>query len=223
MASRHEELPIFPLSNVVLFPGLQVPLHLFEPRYRQMARDVLDGAGRIGMVAVRPEYATEMAGDPPVFPIGCAGSVVGHEELSDGRFNIVLAGSERFRVVRELPREAERLYRIARVELLTDALEPGEAARVAALRSRAAELLVELVSRTDPTRAGELPDGLLRDLDDVAFVNSLSNALAFPPAEKQGLLDAHTIPDRYQRLVGLLAFRVAELGAGGAPRSGSLH
>ena len=74
MSGGHDELPIFPLSNVVLFPNLQVPLHLFEPRYRQMARDALDGAGRIGMVVVRPDHVAEMASDPPIFPIGCAGT-----------------------------------------------------------------------------------------------------------------------------------------------------
>jgi Lon protease-like protein len=223
VAPRHEEFPIFPLSNVVLFPHLQVALHLFEPRYRQMARDALDGSGRIGMVVVKPDHVARMASDPPIFPIGCAGTIQSSEELPDGRYNIVLAGTERFRVLREAERPSDRLYRVARVELLADRLEPGDGPRVAALRARVAELFTDLARITDPERAAKLPKGLLRDLDDASFVNALCNTLGFQPAEKQGLLDADSIPDRYRRLLGLLSFRVAELGAAPAPGSGSVH
>jgi Lon protease-like protein len=223
MEGSREEIPIFPLSNVVLFPGLQVPLHLFEPRYRQMARDALAGVGRIGMVVVRPEHVAEMAGDPPVFPVGCAGMIQSSEKLPDGRYNIVLAGTERFRVLQEPERPRERLYRVAVVELLTDALDPADTARVAAQRARVSELVAELARRTDPKRAARLPRGFLRDLDDVAFVNALCNALAFQGTEKQGLLEADSIPDRYQRLIALLGFRLAELGPSAVPGSGSLH
>ena len=108
-------LPIFPLSNVVLFPGVSTPLHLFEPRYRQLARDVLAGERRIGMVVVRPEFADEMAGDPPVFPVGCAGVITESQRRADGRFDIVLRGETRFELIEEPPRPSERLYRCARV------------------------------------------------------------------------------------------------------------
>lgn len=220
---RSDELPIFPLSNVVLFPLVQVPLHLFEPRYRQLAAQALDGAGRIGMVVVRPEHVAEMAGNPPVFPVGCAGRIAASEKLPDGRYNIVLAGEERFRIVEEVEGPPERLYRVARVELLEDALDPAERPRVAALRARVVELVTDLIRLTDPERAKELPEGFLRDPDDAPFVNALCNALAFAPAEKQGLLDADSIADRYQRLGQLLSFRVAELEAAGSPSSGSVH
>jgi Lon protease-like protein len=221
--TREEQLPIFPLSNVVLFPHLQVPLHLFEPRYRAMVRDALDGPRRIGMVVVRPEHVAEMAGDPPVFPVGCAGTIQRHEKLPDGRYNIVLAGTGRFRILEEAPRAAGRAYRTARVELLDDPLEGRDTPRVAALRSRVAELVMELIRRTAPNRAGALPANFLRDLDDAPFVNALCNALAFDPSEKQGLLEAESSPLRYERLAGLLSFRLAELGAAGTPRSGSVH
>jgi len=220
---REEQLPIFPLSNVVLFPHLQVPLHLFEPRYRAMARDILDGPGRIGMAVVRPEHVAEMAGDPPIFPVGCAGTIQSSEKLDDGRYNIVLAGTERFRILEEVRPGPEGGYRVARVELLDDVLEDSDAARVAALRSRVAELVLDLIRRTAPRRTDELPADFLRDLGDAPFVNALCNALAFDPPEKQGLLEAATIPLRYQRLTELLTFRLAELGAPGSPRSGSLH
>ncbi len=223
MEPRVEELPIFPLSNVVLFPHLQVPLHVFEPRYRAMTRDILGGARRIGMVVVRPEHVAEMAEDPPVFPVGCAGTVQSARQLPDGRYHIVLAGTQRFRILEEPPRSPARSYRVARVELLDDLLEPHDAPRVAALRARVAELVMELIQRTAPGRARDLPAAFLRGLDDAPFVNALCNALAFGPAEKQGLLEAPSIPARFERLAGLLAFRLAELGSGGSPRSSAVH
>lgn len=223
MARRQERLPLFPLSNVVLFPHLRVPLHLFEPCYRQLARDVLDGEKRIGMAVVKPEHAAELAGNPPLFAVGCAGTITDSQRLPDGRYNIVLVGTERFRIVEELERGPERPYRVAQVELLADGLDPTDSPRIAALRSRVAELVMELVELTTPERTRGLPQGLLRDLDDAPFVNALCNALGFAPAEKQGLLEAHSIPERCERLAGLLAFRVAELRAAGSPTSGSLH
>lgn len=223
MARREERIPIFPLSNVVLFPDVQVPLHLFEARYRQMGRDVLDGAKRIGMVVVRPEHVAEMAGNPPVFAVGCAGTITSSQKLPDGRYNIVLAGTERFRILEEVATEPDRAYRVARVELLDDPLEPAEVPRVAALRARIGELVLDLVRLTAPDRAEELPEGFLRDLEDAAYVNALCNALSFAPAEKQGLIEADSIAERFERLASLLAFRVAELEGAGSPSSRSLH
>ena len=87
--SKTQEIPIFPLSNVVLFPQIHCPLHIFEPRYRQMTQAALDGDRRIGMVAVRPDAVSEIRGDPPVFHVGCVGTIVEHQQLDDGRFNLL--------------------------------------------------------------------------------------------------------------------------------------
>src|SRR5216110_384338 len=94
-------LPLFPLPNVVLFPGVFLPLHIFEPRYREMVADTLDGDRMIGMVLLRPGWDRDYEGRPPVFPIGCTGVITHVERLNDGKFNIVLRGIERFRVVEE--------------------------------------------------------------------------------------------------------------------------
>lgn len=223
MTRRREQIPIFPLSNVVVFPSVQVPLHLFEPRYRQLAHDVLDGAKRIGMVVVRPAHVAEMAGDPPIFAVGCAGTITSSQKLPDGRYNIVLNGTQRFRILDELEPKPERLYRIACVEMIEDPLDPLETPRVAALRARIVELVTDLIRLTAPEREKDLPEGFLGDLDDASFVNSLCNALSFEPAEKQGLIEADSIPDRFERLASLLTFRVAELGGLGSPSSRSFH
>ena len=218
-----DELAIFPLSNVVLFPRVQAPLHLFEPRYRQMAEHALDGDRRIGMVVVPPEHTAEMHGDPPVYPIGCAGTIGHSQRLGDGRFNVVLIGTHRFRITGEPSRPSERLYRVAQVEPLEDRFEPAEQGRVAELRQRIIELVAQLMGRAEPGREEPIVPQLFLGVDDVAFVNSLSNSFAFEPTEKQGLLEASSIPERFERLEGLLSFRLAQQGSPGAPSSTVLH
>jgi Lon protease-like protein len=218
-----EELPIFPLSNVVLFPRVQTPLHLFEPRYLALARDVLAGGRRIGMVTVPPAHVDEMQGDPPVFPIGCCGVVTEFQQLPDGRYNIVLLGEHRFQVAEEHPRPDDRLYRVARVRRLEDAYAPDERDRVARLRERISLQVVALVRQIQPERTDAFDPELFADVDDATFVNALSNAFAFPVEEKQNLLDADSIPERFERLEAVLSFRRAEFEAGGGIGTGRVH
>src|SRR6476469_6084669 len=97
--SRTIRVPIFPLTGAILFPRSQLPLHVFEPRYRDMVRDAVDGAGRIAMIQPQRGDADNQA---PLYSVGCVGEIVGLEELEDGRFNIVLLGSNRFRLLREV-------------------------------------------------------------------------------------------------------------------------
>src|SRR3954471_19818881 len=101
-------IPVFPLPNVVLFPTVSLPLHIFEPRYRDMVADALEGDRIIGMSLLQPGYEATYEGRPPVYAVGCAGVITHAERLADGRFNIVLRGIERFRVDAE---DASRSYR----------------------------------------------------------------------------------------------------------------
>src|SRR5260370_38632494 len=96
-----EFLPLFPLPNVVLFPNVFLPLHIFEPRYREMVADAVASDRMIGMVLLRPGWDRDYEGTPPVYPLGCSGVITHVEALADGRFNIVLRGLERFRIVEE--------------------------------------------------------------------------------------------------------------------------
>jgi Lon protease-like protein len=223
VASETEILPIFPLANVVLFPRVTTPLHLFEPRYRQMAAHVLAGTRRLGMVAVPSEHTGAMPEDPPVHSVGCAGTVIQARERPDGRYDVVLLGTERFRILGERPRPESRLYRVAEVALLDDPYDPGEADRVAALRARIVELLAELIRVSTPRLPLRVSAALFRELDDVSFVNLLANAIPLTPPEKQGLLEADGIRQRFERLEGLLSFHRAALRAPGGRPSGALH
>jgi Lon protease-like protein len=223
VADSPERIAIFPLSNVVLFPTLATPLHLFEPRYRQLARDVLAGERRIGMVVVRPEFTDEMVGDPPVFPIGCAGTITESQRLPTGQYNIVLHGECRFRIVEEEPRREPQLYRVARIVPLEDRYAETDHERVARLRASIVENVGVLLRSSQPERAQAMSPEFFAGVDDVTLVNLLSNALALPVEEKQALLEADSIPERYARLAGLLSFQRADVEAGDGPSRGSLH
>jgi Lon protease-like protein len=221
--ARDETIPLFPLPNVVLFPRVRVPLHVFEPRYRQMTAEALEGSRRIGMVTVRPEHVPEIAGNPPLFAVGCAGSIERATRREDGRYDLVLHGTNRFRIVEELPEDGERTYRLARVAPLPDRFdEPREGIPLQALRADAIDLLTQLLRHLSP-QAGTLDPRRFSGIDDATFVNLLCQALELSPAEKQGLLEADGVLARCERLVALLQFRVAEAGGGVAGSSRTVH
>jgi Lon protease-like protein len=214
-------LPLFPLSNVVLFPGVQTPLHVFEPRYRQMTEHALAGSGLIGMVAVRPEFVESIAGDPPIYQVGCAGRITDAKRMPDGRFNLLLLGTQRFRILRESLPDGDRLYRVAETKPLEDAFEPAARPRVLALRHRAIELVAEIAGGD---RGGPpLTPDLFRDVDDVTFVNALSHAFGFACSEKQSLLEAGSIPERYERLISVLGFHAVERSRLASASSDAIH
>ena len=120
MVSIPEQIPIFPLPEVVLLPGEVLPLHIFEPRYRQMTEAALEAERLIGMVTVRPDACEEMGGNPPIYAVGCVGFINEHQRLPDGRYNVVLRGVKRFRVQSESAPDLERLYRLADARWLED-------------------------------------------------------------------------------------------------------
>ena len=223
-AISSELLPLFPLSNVVLFPQIHCPLHVFEPRYQQMIAAAQSGARRIGMVAVRPEHQGEMGGDPPLFTIGCVGTLQQVRRREDGRYDLVLLGAERFRIVEEIPRDEQRLYRLARVELLTERFdEQHEGIPLQGLRADAIDLLTQLLHFVAPDSAREIDPRSFSGVDDTAFVSALCQMLELPPAEKQGLIETDGPMARCAHLVAVLQFRLAELLGGMPGPSGALH
>src|SRR5262245_54889837 len=110
---------LFPLPDLVLFPHALLPLHIFEPRYRQMTEDALASDLLVTMVQIAPAPPGVAWPEPvPIMDIGCLGKIVRHERLEDGRFNFLLLGCKRVRLGREVP--SVKLYRIAEAELLDD-------------------------------------------------------------------------------------------------------
>jgi len=207
-------IPIFPLPNVVLFPNVFLPLHIFEQRYRAMVKDALDSDRIIGMVLLRPGFEADYAGRPPVYPIGCAGLITHSETLTDGRYNIVLRGLEKFRMLGE---DAGRLYRLARVEALADASTEDEHAVMQQHRQRLESLLASVAAHR-----GAEPK-LPPNVSDHDLVNALAQYLALEPIERQALLECDGILSRCGALIELLEMKTMMAPGAGSWTSGKLH
>ena len=207
-------IPIFPLPNVVLFPNVFLPLHIFESRYRAMVRDALASDRIIGMVLLRPGFEADYAGRPPVYPIGCAGLITHSEPLPDGRFNIVLRGLEKFRMTRE---EGGQPYRLAHVDALSETVTDHEKSVMHDHRRRLESLLAAAMEHrgTDPRLSPNVSD------DDL--VNALAQYLALEPIERQALLECNGVLSRCGALIELLEMRSMMAPGAGSWTSGLLH
>ena len=202
MEAKPARVPIFPLAGALLFPRAQVPLHIFEERYREMVRDALAGPGRIAMIQPSGE------GDhPPLFRAGCLGEIVGVEELDDGRFNIVLHGSHRFRLIAEA--DIGTPYRQADVDLAAfDDSEPDPLPLI--LRSS-----VEREARRFGDALGLAVDwDAVGRLDDEMLVNAIAQVAPFDPGAKQALLEEPGLAGRAELVIQLMEFQ--RLAPGGA-------
>jgi uncharacterized protein len=202
--SRRIRLPIFPLPGAILFPRSQLPLHIFEPRYRDMVRDAIDGDGRIGMIQ---PHRLDDDNKAPLYRVGCVGEIVGVEELDDGRFNIVLLGTNRFRFVDDLNTDAT--YRCAEVDVAGfDDDEPAALSLV-----ERAEVEQEARRLGDAMGLAVDWDAVSR-LDDEMLVNAIAQVAPFDVGAKQALLEQPTLPERADLLVQLMQFHRAAVTGG---------
>jgi Lon protease-like protein len=198
-------IPIFPLPNVVLFPSVFLPLHIFEPRYRQMLAAALSGDRIVGMVLLKNERDL-VEEPPPVYDIGCAGLISHAEPLPDGRSNIILRGIERFRIVVEV---GGRPYRRAQVASLPEADSDQIRDQLHGLRGR-----------LDPLLAGQFDNAGWRrmvpaDMGDGDLVNTLAQYLDLEPVEKQALLEQNDIAGRSRALIDLIEMHAFAARTGG--------
>ncbi len=203
---------LFPLPNLVLFPHVVQPLHIFEPRYRALMEASLATDRLITMALLKPGWEPHYEERPPLYDMVCVGKITAHHRLPDGRYNLLLAGVSRARIVRELP--AERLFREARVELCHDR-PVAEAAVSARLQRSLLERFRELLPNLPQIR-----EQLLRLLDDEiplgALTDIVSFALRLAPEHKQALLDELDAERRAGALLALLDRSAA--GRDGAER-----
>lgn len=202
MGAKPVRVPIFPLGGAIVFPRSHLPLHIFEDRYRAMVEDALAGSGRIAMIQPRDDY------DPPgLYQVGCVGELVGVEELDDGRYNIMLLGSHRFRLIAEV--DGGTPYRQADVDLA--AFEDAEPEPLASIQR--AE--VEREARKFGDSLGLAVDWeAVGRLDDEMLVNSIAQIAPFDVGAKQALLETVELKDRADLVVQLMQFQ--RLAPGGA-------
>ncbi len=188
-----KRLSIFPLAGALLFPGMHLPLHIFEERYRALINDAMARDRRIGMI--QPKEAGK---HPALFDVGCLGKIIDIEALEDGRFNVVLEGVARFRIVEEI--DASTAFRQVRAEIEDD----REMDEVLASAERAA---LEIESRKFAELQGYQVDwDSIGRLDDMAFVNGIAQIAPFDAASKQALLEVDGLANRAELIIQLLQF-----------------
>jgi uncharacterized protein len=188
-----KRISIFPLPGAILLPGMQLPLHIFEPRYRSLVGDALARDRMIGMIQPKGGGA-----NPPLFGVGCLGRIGDVEALEDGRYNIVLEGLQRFTLVREL--EVSTAFRQIEAELW----EEDEVGELLSLGERAA---LEAESRRFADAQGYAVDwNAVGQLDDFSLVNVIAQIAPFDAAAKQALLEARGLAVRSELIIQLMQF-----------------
>lgn len=191
---------LFPLPNVVLFPHVIQPLHIFEPRYREMIADALASDRLIAMSLLKPDWEDDYHKSPPIYPVICIGRVFKEDTLSDGRYNLLLHGLSRARIVEEI--ETDKLYRQARVELLHDINVPSILLQKQRLTELGECTRAWFASRKLPL--GQLETLLERDLSLGVLSDIFSFALPMEIEEKQRLLEETDVSIRVQTLLSYL-------------------
>ena len=185
-------ISIFPLSGAILFPGLQLPLRIFEPRYRAMVKDALARDRRIGMI--QPQRAEDGA---PLFTVGCLGKIADVEALDDGGYNLLLEGQARFRLLREL--DVATPFRQVEGELLEEEQHPALAPVERASFEREARRFADAQGYAVDWEA-------VARLDDESLIDGVSQIAPFDAAAKQALLEAEGLGTRCELLVQLMQF-----------------
>lgn len=194
-----QRVSIFPLAGALLFPRMHLPLHIFEPRYRSLVSDAMARDRRIGMIQPR-----ETGLIPALYDVGCLGRISDVEALEDGRYNIVLEGIARFRLVKELSVTTPFRQIEAEVE------SPPETDGVLASVERAA---LEQESRRFAEAQGYAVDwNAVARLDDEALVNGIAQVAPFDAAAKQALLEATSLNDRTELIIQLMQFFIRHDG-----------
>jgi uncharacterized protein len=196
------DLPIFPLPNLVFFPNTRLPLHVFEPRYRQMITDAMQADKRFGIVLLRPGWEADYFGRPAVHVCGTLGTIEQAVPLDDGRFNILVRGDVRFRIVNELTADP---YRKARVVAQPEVERKAEDAY--AQREWLAELARQYLKYLPDQMA--VPEIETVGLD--ALTNALIMSLNLEVEEKQKLLEIDDLILRAESIGTELQNRVESL------------
>ncbi|MGH7807606.1 MAG: LON peptidase substrate-binding domain-containing protein [Thermodesulfobacteriota bacterium] len=193
-------VPLFPLATVVFFPHTLLPLHVFEPRYTQMVNDVINNERIIGMVLLKPEWEKSYYANPPIYNVACMGRIVSSEALEDGKFNVILYGLKRVKIleiVKDIP------YRLARVKPLEDVHGTNE--QVYQKR------ISELISRWNDMLGKEQESHKI-NIDTELSLGNMTDALASLIVsnvfEKQKLLEEDSVQERGEKILNNLETRL---------------
>jgi Lon protease-like protein len=206
---------LFPLPNLVLFPFVVQPLHVFEPRYRQLMEDALADDRLLALALLKPGWEEHYHKRPPIYPGVCVGKIFKEERLADGRFNLLLHGSRRARVIEEI--KTDRLYRTARVELIEEVNATSEALE-RSLRKQLGQRVTTWFQEQDQAR-DQLRQLLQSTLPLGTLCDVFAYALPLAVEMKQELLEEPNVEDRARQLLAQLdALATSETASSGADR-----
>ncbi|MCK6520909.1 LON peptidase substrate-binding domain-containing protein [Myxococcota bacterium] len=206
-----QSLPIFPLPGLVFFPDTRLPLHIFEPRYREMIAWCITHDAPLGVVMIRPGFERDQPRDPPVLTVLGVGQIVRHQRLADGRYNVVLQGVSRARLLSELP--SSHAFRLARCVAWEDAAPPNPDDLLRQVQSLRA--ITSTLAQRWPAAAPTLSALLTEAQSPSALINGLASVAFAEPIERQSALECERLDQRGQlvldRMLDLLAQNSAEV------------
>ncbi|MDA2938225.1 LON peptidase substrate-binding domain-containing protein [Acidobacteria bacterium AH-259-A15] len=194
------ELPVFPLPNVVFFPHTVLPFHIFEPRYKQMVSDALEGDRQIGLALLQPGWESKYYGSPDVFTTGGMGLITEHNELEEGKYDILLQGRHRYEIIDFI---RQKPYRVARVQLLKDVIPSSQE-----VSEIATELMLLFRELTEEITSPGLNLDVLEKLDFPSLVNSICSSLNLSVYDKQQLLEMDRLKVRAETALAILRQQV---------------
>ena len=197
-------IPLFPLPTTVFYPNTSLPLHIFEPRYRSMVADTLNGKGEIGMILLRPGWESDYQGNPEITTVGCLGKIEHHSELPEGKYNILLSGLYRFRILNEIK---GKIYRQAQVEFLKEINDKDLTSEPSPAKEKLMRVLRLYLKN--------LPDGAkieqALDMENCCklaeFVDKLTHHFDLPVNKMQEFLEQQDVQKRADSLHSLIEFK----------------
>ncbi|MFB3067911.1 MAG: LON peptidase substrate-binding domain-containing protein [Acidobacteriota bacterium] len=200
--AEFEKIPIFPLPNVVFFPHTLLPLHIFEPRYKQMIADALQGDRQIGMALLHPGWERGSSEGEKIFSTGGLGLISEYKDLAEGKYDLLLSGRCRYRIIEFIQ---ETPYRIARVKLLSEVM-PNRLETT----DISTELALSFRELNEEDTYPELGMDVLEKLDFPTLVNSICSSLNLSVYDKQQLLEMDSLKMRSTRILGILRRLLAQ-------------
>ena len=197
-------IPLFPLPATVFYPNTSLPLHIFEPRYRNMVEDALNGKGEIGMILLKPGWENDYQGTPEIMTIGCVGKITRHSELPEGKYNILLSGLYRFRILNEIK---GKTYRQAEVAILKEINNKDLTSQASPIKERLTRIM-QLYLKNIPNGA-KIEEALhMENCQNLAeFVDKLTHHFDLPVNKMQEFLEQQDVQKRANALYSLIEFK----------------
>ncbi|MCL0045804.1 LON peptidase substrate-binding domain-containing protein [Nitrospinaceae bacterium] len=197
-------IPLFPLPTTVFYPNTSLPLHIFEPRYCSMVADALNGKGEIGMILLKPGWESDYQGTPGIMTIGCLGKIKHHSELPEGKYNILLSGLYRFRILNEIK---GKVYRQAQVEFLKEINDKDLTSEPSPIKEKLIRVMrLYLTNLPEGTKIEQTLD--MKNCCKLGeFIDKLTHHFDLPVNKMQEFLEQQDVQKRADSLHSLIEFK----------------